>query len=94
MCFLSKNTENISIQYSEELVQQMKDDRLTEEEIEEREKSENELADESEGKNRTCRLNTVDLVDTLKSWKSNPPDIGSFSEEVWKNAGCQGTYFN
>lgn len=47
--------------------------------------------DEKEG---VCKINGMDLVETLKIWKTDEFQIGTFSDEVWKNSECSGSYFS
>lgn len=51
------------------------------------------LKDEKE-KEGTCKISAKDLVETLKVWKNDSLQVGTFSDEVWKNSKCEGSYFS
>ncbi len=47
-----------------------------------------------EEKDGICKISTKELVETLKVWKEDGLQVGTFSDEVWKNSKCEGSYFS
>jgi len=88
-CVFYMKTEQIDIEFSEELIQQMLAGGATQEQIEEQEKAANEQADmATEGADGACRFDTADLTAMLLRWQE-----GTFSSEDWAVAECSGDMF-
>lgn len=51
------------------------------------------LLEENSKKDGECRISIKDLVSTLEAWKEDNMQVGTFSDEVWKNSKCSGSYF-
>lgn len=83
-CIYYQRTESSSVEFTDELVQQMLDSGLTQEEIDQQEQISNEAAQETAGMEKTCKFDTDDLTDILERWKQ-----GSFSTEDWDVAECE-----
>ena len=88
-CVFYLRTESNDIKFSNELIQQMLANNFTLAEIENQEQESNQIADELEGKDGTCRFNTPDLTSMLNRWEA-----GTFSTEDWDVAECEGDYFS
>lgn len=76
-CILSQKIESISVEFSDELVQQLLDDGYTQEEIDEEERKFSENSQDQVGLEFTCKFDIEDLTGVLKRWKE-----GSFSGGV------------
>lgn len=88
-CIFYIRTENVDIEFSNELVQQMLSGGATQEEITQQEQEANAQADITEGLDGTCKFNTDDLTAMLNRWK-----IDAFSTEDWAVAECEGEMFS
>lgn len=86
-CVFYIRTEDVKMEYSEELIQQMLDGGLTEEEIEQQRQLAEEQAQQV-GLDDTCRFNTSDLEALLRRWQQ-----GNFSSEDYDVAECEGKMF-
>ena len=93
-CTFYMKTESIDVGYTDELIQQMMDSGISEDAARQKEQVENIKADSSEGKDATCNILTSDLTDTLNTWKTNNLQVGTFSINIWKYSGCEGSYFS
>lgn len=51
------------------------------------------LKEEDTGKEGNCKIAAKDLSATLKVWKTDGMQVGTFSDDVWKNSTCEGSYF-
>jgi hypothetical protein len=88
-CVFYMKTEQVDIEFSEELIQQMLAGGATQEQIEEQEKAANEQADmTTEGADGACRFDAADLAAMLSRWQE-----GAFSSEDWAVAECGGAMF-
>jgi len=83
-CIFYQKTQDINVQYSEELVQQLLDSGMNLEEIEQLEQNANQHAQESIGTEKICKFDTEDLTAMLNRWKQ-----GNFSTEDWEVAQCE-----
>jgi len=86
-CIYYQRTESNSIEFTEEMVQQMLEDGATQEEIDQQEQTANDSAQEAVGMEKTCKFDTEDLTAMLNRWKQ-----GSMSTEDWDVAECEGDY--
>ena len=86
-CVYYQRTESNSVEFTEEMVQQMLDGGATQEEIGQQEQTANDSAQQTVGLEKTCKFNTNDLTDMLNRWEE-----GSFSTEDWDVAECEGDY--
>jgi hypothetical protein len=86
-CVFYIRTEDVKMEYSDELIQQMLDGGLTEEEIEQQRQLAEEQAQQV-GIDDTCRFNTSDLEALLRRWQQ-----GNFSSEDYDMAECEGEMF-
>jgi len=86
-CVYYQRIESNSVEFTEELVQQMLDNGTTQEEIDQREQTANDSAQQTVGLEKTCKFNTTDLTDMLNRWEE-----GNFSTEDWAVAECKGNY--
>ncbi|MBW2990998.1 hypothetical protein KY348_04815 [Candidatus Woesearchaeota archaeon] len=83
-CVYYQKTKSISVEFSEELKQQMRDGGATEEEINQAEQDANENAQQAVGERKTCKFDTSDLTALLEEW-----DAGNFSTEDFDVAECE-----
>ena len=86
-CIYYQRTENNSVEFTDELIQQMLDGGATQEEIDQQEQTANDSAQQTVGLEKTCKFNQEDLTNMLNNWKE-----GSFSTEDWDVAECEGDY--
>lgn len=86
-CVYYQRTDSVEVSYSDEMVQQMIDNGLTEEQIEEQRSLAEEAAQQA-GYDDTCLISTNDLVALLTRWQQ-----GTFSTEDYDTAECSGKVF-
>ena len=100
-CVYYQRTEGGSIEFTDELVQQMLDSGSTQEEIDQQEQTANDSAQQTVGLEQTCKFNQGDLTAMLNRWKEGNFDIGGASCTLnpdgtsdctytgdFENAGC------
>jgi len=86
-CVYYQRTESSSVEFSEELVQQMLDSGITQEEIEQQEEAANDSAQATVGTETTCRFMPSDLTDMLNRWKQ-----GNFGSDDLTGTECEGGF--
>ena len=87
-CIFYIRNEKNDLKFSDEIIQQMLANGITQEQIQEQEQEANKNADLAEGIDGTCRFNTNDLTLTLNKWK-----MGEFSTDDYSIAECSGKMF-
>ncbi len=87
-CVLYIRTEEVELEFTEPLVEQMLNSGLTEEQVEQQEQESREQAKMSEGREGLCRFETEDITSMLTRWKD-----GNFSTEDYEVAECEGSMF-
>ena len=88
-CLFYLRTESVDLELSDELIQQMKSDGASQAEIDRQLQDSQNLAEQLEGRDGTCKIETQKLVTLLTDWKQ-----GKFSTEDLKNVGCSGSFFS
>ncbi len=83
LCVVKFRTESVTIDYSQEAIDQMLDMGLTQEQIDEQIAATQEQVNQ-EGLNEICRVDTVRLANLMEQW-----DSGSFSTEDWEGMDCE-----
>jgi hypothetical protein len=86
-CVYYQRTESNSVEFTDEMVQQMLDGGATQEEINQQEQIANDSAQQTIGLEKTCKFSTGDLTAMLNRWKE-----GNLSTEDWNVAECEGDY--
>jgi hypothetical protein len=85
--FYIKN-KNIKIKFTDELVQALMKENLTEKEVKKLEIKANNNARREKGKEGVCKFDTPDLTTMLTKWNN-----GQFSSTDFYLAECRGSYF-
>ncbi len=87
-CLFYIKTENVELQFSEELVQQMQSGGASQEEINQQLQHSQNLATQLGGRDGTCNIEAQRLVTLLIGWQQ-----GDFSTEDFEGVDCSGEYF-
>ncbi len=83
LCVVKFRTEEVTIEYTQEAIDQMLGMGLTQEQIDEQIAATEEQVNQ-EGLNEICRIDTVRLTNLMQQW-----DSGSFSTEDWEGMDCE-----
>nr|NIS80930.1 hypothetical protein [Anaerolineales bacterium] len=84
LCVFSIRTEDVSVEYSEEAIQQLLDSGLTQEQIEEQRVMAEEQALEV-GLDEICRAEVENITAVIDEWAQ-----GNFSMADWEDVECEG----
>ena len=87
-CLFYLRTESVDLQFSDALIQQMKNGGASQVEIDKQLQESQNSAKLLEGRDGICNIETQKLATLLSKWKQ-----GSFSTEDFKNVDCNGKYF-
>ncbi len=89
-CVFYLRTGQQTIAFGDEFVQQLRDNGVTDEQIQQQLEEANRQAATVEGLDGTCRFhNSADLAALLGRWRD-----GQFSTEDWSTADCEGEMFD
>lgn len=83
LCEVKFRTEEVTVEYTQEAIDQMLEMGLTQEQIDEQIAATKEQVNQ-EGLNEICRIDTVRLTNLMQQW-----DSGSFSTEDWEGMDCE-----
>ncbi|MBS3077596.1 hypothetical protein J4233_04970 [Candidatus Pacearchaeota archaeon] len=87
-CLFYIRTEDVELQFSEELIQQMQTSGASQTEINQQLQESQNLANQLKGRDGTCNIETQRLVTLLTGWQQ-----GDFSTEDLEGVDCSGRYF-
>lgn len=87
MCVFRIRTENVTVEYGEEAIQQLRDSGLTDEQIEEQRVMVEQQANQ-EKMDEICRVDTETFTALMDQWAE-----GSYSTEDWEGLECEGEVF-
>jgi len=106
-CIFYINATKIDVKFTNEIVQQLLANNITQEQINQQEQNATKQAKISEGRDGTCKFNTADLTAVLNKWKVGNFDSGEVSCNLtlegnkcitkggdFGNAQCEGKYFS
>lgn len=89
-CVFYLRTDEVDIKYTDGLVADLLANGMTPEEIRQQEENSRQIQKSAEGREGSCKFNTVDLVALLDNWAKGNLGSGDFDT----GEDCQGSYFN